>query len=829
MSIHHIHHALKPPTRIVRLLRWLTVCTFLWQSHIVQPGDLRAADGIDFLLPQGKSTSGITIEVYATWVESPGYRPVRMEITCTAKPFDRTLRLEVMPNSWSAQYIPKLVVSSVELPAGSSKVSHTVLIPNPVDGLRIEASLDGTVLKDVSQQGAVQMNANLGSSGYASNAVSLLLVDTDMQTLSPGQTQASWTAWLDRSELPDIRLLGEVVAENDRVPGTMSVFAGNPPFGGYGGYGGGISPLSAQERLFQSTLRSGVSPETSGQIVSWVSAVPLLVDGLRTGAGRWLGEIASQAGKSAGADAGSSVNNGELLRWIGQRTAVHAIAPANLPAETLGLSAVDIVVISLDDLLLISGRRTGWGSLPADAWRARERALLNHVRLGGTLLVYDVGRQRNRLPELDQILQAAAADEPGWQELDPNYLGSTFRPFQSRREVEGTEADLLASLAANARRLRLQLNRQAEGLRWRGLGFGRVLAVGTGRLQEVRSETWHWLLVCAGNEQISGASRRDLAWTSNQSYWQYAIPGTLQAPVGGFLLTIGLFVIAVGPVNALALRRLKRLYLLPATVIGISLVTVVTLVVFAICDDGIVARSRVVSFTRIDQPARNSWSVSRQNYYAAFAPSRGLEFPANAELFHVTNLDESSDQALKRVERSDEQRQSRFFQRDYMASRTNSQFLVLQSQKTDLRLQVQEDSASSAWAVTNQLGARLRHLWVVDSQGKLHYASGVAPLDSAKLAPSDEAAFKALMAHALNGREVTMPPAFFGWIPVDMPRSWRGQSNGMLEDALQASARFASPPQPRTYLAIAETAPRTLPIGMSAREEHSFHIIRGNW
>ena len=60
----------------------------------------------------------------------------------------------------------------------------------------------------------------------------------------------------------------------------------------------------------------------------------------------------------------------------------------------------------------------------------------------------------------------------------------------------------------------------------------------------------------------------------NRGFWRFLIPGVGMAPVNGFRVLITLFVVLIGPVNYVLLRRKRRLHLLLVMIpAGAALVT----------------------------------------------------------------------------------------------------------------------------------------------------------------------------------------------------------------------------------------------------------------
>jgi hypothetical protein len=124
------------------LAAWL----FALGGYSASPSTAAAATPI--MLPtNGKPTAaGLTLVVDPTWVDHPGYRPVRITVQC--KPpaaADRTLSVYLTTESWAGSHRTTSAAADIEIPAGSTGVSVTlpVLQLTSWQSLAINVSQDG--------------------------------------------------------------------------------------------------------------------------------------------------------------------------------------------------------------------------------------------------------------------------------------------------------------------------------------------------------------------------------------------------------------------------------------------------------------------------------------------------------------------------------------------------------------------------------------------------------------------------------------------------------------------------------------------------------------
>src|SRR5690606_23875057 len=74
---------------------------------------------------------GLTLEISTKWVDSTGYRPVRVELTSTTGPVtaDRVLTLRFRPRIGLTDRDSIIAQQVIELPAGATSTNATIAVP----------------------------------------------------------------------------------------------------------------------------------------------------------------------------------------------------------------------------------------------------------------------------------------------------------------------------------------------------------------------------------------------------------------------------------------------------------------------------------------------------------------------------------------------------------------------------------------------------------------------------------------------------------------------------------------------------------------------------
>jgi hypothetical protein len=111
-----------------------------------------------------------------------------------------------------------------------------------------------------------------------------------------------------------------------------------------------------------------------------------------------------------------------------------------------------------------------------------------------------------------------------------------------------------------------------------------------------------------------------------------AIPGLGQVPVRTFFFLILVFVVLVGPINFLVLKRRRRPMALLVTVPAIGFGFTAVILLYGVFSEGLGVQGVRRAFTLLDQRSHRSASCAQQTLYAGLGPGR-LELIPEAGLF----------------------------------------------------------------------------------------------------------------------------------------------------------------------------------------------------
>lgn len=554
-----------------------------------------------------------------------------------------------------------------------------------------------------------------------------------------------------------------------------------------------------------------------------------------------------------GPAAGPQLSDTVLLAQVEQQMSRIEMLPlAELPTRWIDLSQYDIAVISADDLERLATRHP-----------QRLQAVGDWARGGRTLLVYGMGSEFARLPEVEKNLALPplparpGQDEAylGWTLPDPSQhrptLHSAWDAYQGNytvRSYSDDAGDVLTVEPGIATPNDLLAAPSTPPFLHRGAGLGAVVALAGNKPFPGDETDWVWVFNCIPANQWTWYQRNGFSMhRENGDYWTFLIPGVGDAPVISFLLLVSLFAAVIGPVNYIFLGKARRLYLLLITVpAGAGLVTA-GLFTYALVTDGISVRMRARSFADLDQVTGQAAGWSRQSYYASIAPSRGLEYPEDCTVFGIgpDPINGSAEGSTGEVIRWDGRQK---LQRGYISSRTNVQYMVERVTKSEAKLLVRDASPpGQPPQIENRLGADIQYLLLRDRRGNYFDAADLAANAQTKLTKTSAlAAEKHFRKIVLDvkpefpiGYDPTVKrdsllkqliPDYRGWMGVDAGSSLPIMGGSLLEANLAAATHPTNrPPLPGTYIAVLKSSP-IVPAGVPApREEASLHVLRGRY
>jgi hypothetical protein len=525
---------------------------------------------------------------------------------------------------------------------------------------------------------------------------------------------------------------------------------------------------------------------------------------------------------------------------------------ADLPQRWIDYSGVDVFETPLPKLQrLIEKQPRQWA------------AIRLAVAAGANLWVYDVGDRYARLSELEKALDlppqpkadGGAPDAAGWDAPDPSQQNSE----------EGSRAAPANDAVLTKKHSSTKIDRRAKPFLIHALGCGQVAAIDTSR-PNANQLNWNSVLNTAGTRRLSWTARHGMVLAPEElmdnkpDFWQFLIPGVGLTPVVQFQILISLFVIGIGPVNYLLLRRWRRLGLLLITVPASAAIVTLVLFCYALIHDGLGVRVRARSFTQLDLRRGEAVCWTRLSYYAGLSPSQGLTFPGDVAVYPFGQEPPPYRGGERRPKEIDWQEaepsgksvaMNQHFSTDWLPSRTPTQFITVRSRKTTAALGITQPVPGSAPKLENHLGTRIRSLVLTDAAGKYFGASELESEASATLAPlAADQALKAIQ-KTLSENDLQLPGgAQMNWFqpsnnyyprpgyyaPTTSPppdgsfqianSGPAPQHDSILERSLHDWTQSL---EPRSFVAIVEKSPEVV-LGLdSAREEASLHVVVGQW
>lgn len=538
---------------------------------------------------------------------------------------------------------------------------------------------------------------------------------------------------------------------------------------------------------------------------------------------------------------------------------------AELPQRWIDYTNLDVVCLSCKELAGLAEQRP-------EAFEA----ILQWTFAGGNLCVYGVGREWDRLAEMESLVGFAPGPDGdpvarGWIEprerlfgrplrgMGPGVTGPDFVAVfvEGADEVDVDTSDM-GGMGGPAEGEEASENAESEPPRepadpetrlrfvFRQVNMGMIVAVGD---EDPFTDPaawgargWSWMLNCLGSKRFLWYQRFGMSGVrKNGDFWDFLIPGVGLAPIMAFRILITLFVLFIGPVNYWLLRRWRSLHLLVVTVPLSAAVVTVAIFAYALVADGLGTRVRARSFTRIDQRRGQAACWARLSYYTGLAPVGGLRFPSDVVVIPMKPV--PADRRTRTRELIWEEDQ--WLSSGWLPARTPTQMIAVRSRASALGLSVTETEATPGVVqVANRLGTPIRQLVVRSKGGQYFRAADVAIDRTVEAEAAELVDVQAWLEETFRECDPSFPVGMdrpgqtgasgwgnsrAGWQwafdRVDIPAS--SQKTGLLEMSL-AAGRIGRL-EPGSYLAIVDRSPEVVMGVSSAREEASLHVILGNW
>lgn len=535
------------------------------------------------------------------------------------------------------------------------------------------------------------------------------------------------------------------------------------------------------------------------------------------------------------APADPTISDTALLALLSNHNRAQIMSPVELPPRWLELSQYDVTVISLADLTSLR-----------DNQPRQFATLRDWLSTGPLLIVYGVGEKFAELAALEKLLdlpELETGDDTnafarGWTRPSAaSYAAATNSPFN-----EGPQT-LDPSGAAPPPTASEQPPAEPPFVHRRAFS-GCVLAIAADKPFPGKSLDWNWIFKAVPENHWQWSNRTGISLGQNNGdYWKLLVPGVGRAPVKSFLVLVTIFAVIIGPLNYLLLARTRRLYLVLLTVpLGAILVTA-GLFGFAIVADGFGTRLRIRSFAELDQQTGRAAVHSWQSYYAAVAPSAGLQFPDDTAVFPFLADSNSSSSEKSTLLVWDKQQNLRS---GFITARAPTQFVATRATTTEARVLINQSATDAPPKIQNKLGATIRLLVLRDKQGQ-YFTSESLPADGQRELqvidlPNAQKALQKL-AKAVEPLEPEGYDAGYqndSLLAIFGMRRWRygsdlssgEMSQSLLEtslDTIENPNADRPPLLPGSYIAVLEHSPLVVTGVGPAREEQSLHVLRGRY
>jgi hypothetical protein len=779
------------------------IAILLLLAAAIIPHEIFAGTGTRITLPapRVKVRSGLRLTVDSHWVIGSGYRPITIRVAPILggpAPAERFIDVLVRPRGWHGGEKAGAVTATVHLPQGAMYGEARVFVPqtNAWNAMDVEPTEDGKRLKDLEvKRMALGTRYFYETSDGTPSILFLHRMANDRSTMT--QTPAAL---------------------------AFSMVVGPTPAPCAGG-------LSIQPLLILKT--TPVSQIGMGKQLN-------LLPDIRVLAGRFPMSYYNGYVTADRFFAKTPVSDSETLRLVADLPFLGMCSHESLPDHWLGLSGIDILFASFDELRQLSVEQP-----------VKWEAVRTWLSTGTLLCVYGVGTEYDKLSDLEKLLEMQAPpsrDEPmdGWEKPKQSEYQEEIKVLKD--DVGGAnywrqQADILRKSEKDSKSKSLDPVAPTKlPFVHRAIGQGHVVALAAENPFPGDESEWSWLFNSVPSRKWLWYQRHGVSnQRQNRQFWNFLIADIGRAPVISFISLITLFAVVIGPVNYYFLHQRGRLYLLLVTVPFGALVVTFSLFLYAALADGLGTRVQVRSFTDIDQRLGRAVSWSRHMYYAGLAPSRGLVFPADAAVYPIdyepVNGMGMADTSRHLVWGEDQQN----LVSGYFISRTPSQMLVVEPRRTTAGLVIDEKSETGKGPrITNRLGTSIERLVVCDAVGDLWSGEQLGDGQSMALQKSTKEVEDKYWSRLKNANRLKYPE---GFNPTNLENV-----SGIFGSGFRMGGSAAPPTvdtsiletgliyaqdvdsmQPQSYVALVKRPP-SVSLGVdSADERAGFHLVEGRW
>ncbi len=501
-----------------------------------------------------------------------------------------------------------------------------------------------------------------------------------------------------------------------------------------------------------------------------------------------------------------------------QHSRIHVTHPDNLPERWIGLTSVDQLMISFADFELICKTKPTQRS-NIEKW----------VAAGGRLLVFDAASQFQNAADDDLLLQLMLGPErSAWENREPTEWKKPGRSLRSSRRLIPVSQEyyyqrnrrLWYSGGEDYSKLNgdwssfsglNQFPRDAKFVFSNYLS-GQIFAVGDD-MTKWTTQDWRTF---QNTVSVSGQSMsRQLGSISELSIDGFEIPDVGEPPVKMFQILIGTFLILIGPVALIVLRRTENMQFLFVAVPLLSVIFCISLFLYAILIDGSKKWGRVQSYTNLDHRTNMAVTHARAAYYSGTAPG-AYEFSSDTVAFAPTDRDQQS-----KFHRFNEDTHS--ISGGSIRPRTPHQVVSISSQPALQRL-VQVNPDSGKVVVQNRLEGEVE-MAIIRKGDKFFIIESLGINETAEATPilADDANNKVAYFVNKNSPKIIRNSRFLNY----SGENDYGQSN--YQFVSMSMKETSSSLKPDSYVALLKKFPLTAKQTETVEYKMELHIVRGQW
>ncbi|MDE0502671.1 MAG: hypothetical protein OXI86_01230, partial [Candidatus Poribacteria bacterium] len=268
---------------------------------------------------------------------------------------------------------------------------------------------------------------------------------------------------------------------------------------------------------------------------------------------------------------------------------------------------------------------------------------------------------------------------------------------------------------------RIEIPDESAGIAHNHIGFGECIVSARKDASGLNKDQWLRIVY---------------SWVKTTTPWQtlyavaeantrFPVVSDFGVPVRGLFLLMLVFAIVIGPVNLIVLSRKKRRIWMLWTIPMISLITCLTVFLYATFAEGWNRYIRTDGLTILDQRSNRATSIGLTAFYSALTPGDGLHFGYETEVTPQVV-------AATSIPRSVDWTHDQHLARGWVTARVPAHFKVRKSEVRRERIAVRRGEGARL-SIVNGLGADIDQFWLADTDGAIYFGRGISAGAEAKL------------------------------------------------------------------------------------------------